>query len=388
MWWLCVVTLVAMGTGSRSQALKVKATFRGMVGSADRMEAMDVDMETGTIIVAGSGGVSVLDPDMNLVTMVTSSDLGNMSDISGVLVNSKLNTVTLCSRKQEKCHVRDRSNLKTLISTGSDLIQKENNNRNLILLRGSNPKQLFIVSDFINDVTIPSNVPILSSRFSDNLHLVEKSSAMFLQNPKRLPKSYFVKYLSAFIDQSYVYFISQQSDVTGSKIVTKMSRICESDDKFRSYVEIQLKCGFSSQDQEHSSAAQSASFEAKSGRLYVAFSSGTQQSARQTAICGYDLRDVNKMMDEAVYDCAVGRGMLGPAHFHPPAPCPYLKVTTGITDPVLIFWVGTVQINFSLCPYASMGSATSHFLNASVFLNFKFTRALSGLKIVSSLNFT
>ncbi|XP_052780551.1 plexin-A2-like isoform X2 [Mya arenaria] len=313
-WCIAVMTLVIIATSTRSHGFEVTGTYRDLKGFA-KLHAAGIDKESGDIVVSSSESIAKLDKKLNLVTTVHSG-IGNVSSSTSLVINEHFKSVILCSFGGG-CESRAMKDLSILYSTKNPDVPKNAKSESIVTLSPDSSK-LFLANDYSNeDESITQTVPILSIMSSHNF----SSTPLFALSHKRLPKSYFVKYLYSFAVSSYVYFISQQSNVVTKDTITKISRICKDDNKFLSHVEIQLDCVLNSTNQF--STAQTAHYDPSAEKVYVSF---TKSSSMSSAICVFDLKDVDKMMNQVVHECYLGNGRTGPIHLESSGRCKAMNV--------------------------------------------------------------
>ncbi|XP_067684002.1 hepatocyte growth factor receptor-like [Haliotis asinina] len=123
--------------------------------------------------------------------------------------------------------------------------------------------------------------------------------------------SYHMEFLYGFEHNNFTYFITvqQQKITTRNTIVTKLLRICQSDQFYYSYMEIELKC--SRQDVKYNRATAAhftESSDSVSSVLYVAAGitepASTDLNEKQGfAICSYNIGDIESDFLDAQDDC-------------------------------------------------------------------------------------
>ncbi|XP_045167311.2 plexin-A1-like isoform X2 [Mercenaria mercenaria] len=314
--WLTFVTIVMT---SRSYGMKVVNTYRDVFG--DSLLNIDMDKISGTFIVGSVNSITRLNENLDLKAVVQIGK--NSSYINNVVIDSKSNSVILCSGESGKCEIRSLKDFEKVLSSNPNHLVPKNRERDSssVVLLSAKYRRLLIANSFrANENHQQKSVPILSSRTTDNLfiaHINAKGSSAKYAGSSKLPSDYFVRYLYSFSGKKYVYFISHQPNSKNSAVVSKIARLCLDDDYFRSHVEIQLDCVADSSTQY--SVAQSAHYDPSTQKLFVAFSKGTSQES--SAVCSFDLRDINKMMDNTVRECFEGKGFYGPVHLHKTSSC-------------------------------------------------------------------
>ncbi|XP_041349997.1 plexin-A4-like isoform X2 [Gigantopelta aegis] len=160
-------------------------------------------------------------------------------------------------------------------------------------------------------------VPSLSSRRLDNLEFVfrDANGATRKNVLEKFRTSFKIRYVDGFSYDSFVYFISVQKEKPGStKYVSRISRICQNDTYFYSYVETSFVCEGSAGESYsivHDTAV-------ANGNLYAVFSQNINTSFKPgsaSALCVFKMADVNKVFNTAVDKCFHGNGVIGPEHF-------------------------------------------------------------------------
>ncbi|XP_048252832.1 hepatocyte growth factor receptor-like [Haliotis rufescens] len=129
--------------------------------------------------------------------------------------------------------------------------------------------------------------------------------------------SYHMEFLYGFEHNNFTYFVTVQQKTinTRNTVVTKLLRICQSDQFYYSYMEMELEC--SRQDTKYNRATAAhftESSDADTSVLYVA--AGITEPAsinldekRGFAICRYTIDDINSDFRDAQDDCyTVGEG--------------------------------------------------------------------------------
>lgn len=312
--WL---TFVAIAMTSGSNGMKVVGTYRDVYG--DRLLTMDLEKESGTLLVGSTMTLTKLNENLDFKEILELEV--NHTNLNNIVIDSESDSVILCSGEVGKCDIRSLKDMKNVLSSNPNHLVTSFSDLKSVILLSSKYKRLFIANNFNADENLSDySVPVLSSRRSDKLFISHidstGSSAKYIRN-NYLPPSFFVMFLYAFTEQKYVYFISRQPNSQNSAVTSKISRLCLDDLYFRSYIEIQIDCVADSSTQY--SLAQSAHYDTNSEELFVSFMRGT--SLDSSAVCSFNLRDINKMMDNTVRDCYQGNGFYGPVHLHKTSSC-------------------------------------------------------------------
>lgn len=318
-----IATIVAIATLPRSHALSVVKNYQDPNG--DTLLSMDMDVQSGSIVISkmvNYKNVVRLTNDLELEDVVPKEF--NFPHVDNIVINKDQNSVVLCSSFEGKCKVHSLKNVtKVLYSNPFLLVPKSvqyTKSNSVVFLTSA--KTLFIANNFNKDSEYNKMVPILSYRSSVNLALWLDSSqgyyAKYVQsNHKALPRGYSVEYIYAFVHKNYVYMVSRISDADSPSPRTGIARVCLDDKFLSSYVEIPVTCAGK---KLHS--AKAAHYDEVGEKLFVSFIT-VLHDVDMSAVCMFELRDINKMMDNTVRDCFRGLGIHGPAHLHDTNRCKY-----------------------------------------------------------------
>lgn len=326
-----LLTFVAMVILSRTEGMKIMKAYRDVCG--DSLLRTDMDVSSGTIILSSGRTVARLNENLDLKEIVHLNK--STSNVHNFVADFKSNTVILCSSVSGTCAIHSLKELQKVLFSSSDYLVSKNSESLTEILLIPTLEKMFIANGFLgSEYGLDAPLPVLSIRSSNDLNLLHHSantSAKYAQT-KTLPKDYFVTYLYSFCESQHVYFITQQSSPKTKTVTSRISRLCLVDNDFRSYVEIQLDCVADASTQY--SVAQAAYFDESSQLIYVAFTKKMKLEERSTrlettdssAVCSFELQDIDKVMDQTVRNCYQGTGNLGPVHLHKPVPCPKKNV--------------------------------------------------------------
>ncbi|ESO84359.1 hypothetical protein LOTGIDRAFT_132441 [Lottia gigantea] len=185
-------------------------------------------------------------------------------------------------------------------------------------------------------------VPAFCSRSLEDFNLLLKnafgSSSIEIESQHR--DTFPVRYIYGFGSDNFSYVLSiQKANVQTDRYVTKISRICQSDDDYYSYAEVGLSCTMQNTEFNLLQAAYVGKSGTKLARslgipttedvLYTVFSIGDSNSANPSAtsaMCVYSLRDIRKKFTENIQECFSGIGNTGPDHMIQSSKC--LKVVS------------------------------------------------------------
>ena len=150
----------------------------------------------------------------------------------------------------------------------------------------------------------------------------------YIQVESLLRATFPIHYIYGFSDSSFSYMITiQKQSSSVESYVTKILRVCNRDQLFYSYAEVQLQCRH---DSKLYNLAQAASY-GKAGLklaksvgqgeeyLFVMFSTGSQNSpdtnaASTSALCVYPMHKIKSVFTKNTQQCFEGYGNTGPAH--------------------------------------------------------------------------
>lgn len=293
--------------------MRVTQTYRDPDGQ--KLGTIGTDKYTGDIIIGASRNMVKLSENLVPKEKVV---LDEPSVAKAVLVDSLRDRVVLCKTGQGSCDVRTLGNLSNILySHHKSIVPKDSKSR--ILLFTSSNNQIHLVSDLIGK-QYSDSVPTISSRSIENLGLAHSDvkGSSSLSARKNVPKNIHVQYIYGFHHGNFFYLIANQPKELGTKInlVSKIIRICADDRYYRSYVEVQLDCGTSSGELfPHATAAY---YDAVSQRVSISFG---QTRTSKSAVCVFDLREIDDRMVQAIRSCYQGDGIIGPAFFQKRRSC-------------------------------------------------------------------
>ena len=306
---ICI--LVAMTT--HVTGMRVTQTYRDP--DEQKLRTVGADKNTGDIIIGASRNLVKLSE--NLVPKEKVS-LDKPSVAKAVLVDSLRDRVVLCKTGQTFCDVRTLGNLSNILYNHHEsIVPKDSKGRTLLFTSPKN--QIHVVNDLIGK-QYSDGVPTISSRNIENLGLVhsDDKGSSSLSVHKNVPKKIHVQYIYGFHHGKYIYIIANQPKKLGTSanVVSKIARICTEDRYYRSYVELELDCQTSSGARfPHATAAH---YDAVSQRVSVGFS---KTRTLKSAVCVFDLREIDDRMAQAVRSCYQGDGIIGPAFFRKRRSC-------------------------------------------------------------------
>lgn len=239
----------------------------------------------------------------------------------GLVIDSDHDSIILCtSLFHGSCQTLKLSNITSVTNYAQKPVVPNDEEASCImfLARGpENASSLYIGAEYsgIGDEAYRVLVPSISSRELSTLELAyrDKDGGTKISIKQELRTEFKVKFVAGFSYNGFVYFITTQPRAPKSReMVTRISRLCEGDRYFRSYIEIPLEC------QDLSSPggglAHAASLMA-GDRLVVAFSPFNSSGLVWTSLCVYHLKDIDKLFAETVQACYDGHGKVGPAHY-------------------------------------------------------------------------
>ena len=305
-----------------TSAMQVTQTYRDPDGQ--KLCTLGVDVNTGDLIIGASNKLVKLSDNLIPKEKVSLKRTGVVSEAlipKAVLVDSYNEKVILCKSDSGSCSIHHLKNLNQLHYTHhKPLVPTDNLSNSLLFMQYENNRdQIYIVNDFIRTRN-PNNVDTISSHKAKNLELVhtDEKGSTSLRVLKNVPDSFSVQYIYGFSQGKFVYFISNQPKTfdSNSSVVSKIARLCSEDKYYRSYVEIQLD--FLANSATQYPRATAAQYNPENGKLHVGFSHSRSPGS---AVCVFDLVDIDNRMEQSIRLCYQGNGVIGPAHFQKRRSC-------------------------------------------------------------------
>ena len=166
-------------------------------------------------------------------------------------------------------------------------------------------------------------VPSLSRRLLPSLELAHRDpegSSRLTVRPEQRENSQ-IEFVHGFHHGGFAYFLTTQpkGENSPSDRVTRLNRICEDDDYFRSYVEIPLECG--KPGSTSNLLARAASLTADGDSLVVSFSPAQSTGKTASEMCAFSVADLDVAFNSTVRNCYAGQGHVGPQHYHERQAC-------------------------------------------------------------------
>ena len=310
---LLVCVYVTMATHVTS-AMKVTQTYRDPDGQS--LHTFGLDRNTGDVIVGATKNLVKLSEDLIPIEKVALDKQDNTAS-KAVLVDSFNEKVIFCKSGSGSCDIHILKNLNKIHHTHhSILVPKDNTSQTFLFM--SHQSSVHIINDFIS-ARNPGNIYTVSSRNNQNLDLIysDEIGSTTLRVLNNVPDNFNVQYIYGFSQDNFIYIIANQPKSNDPKIsVSTIVRLCKGDRYYRSYVQVQLDCLAESAAQFLQ--ARTAYYNPGVRKLFVGFS---QPDSAGSALCVFDLADINKNMDQAVKSCYEGNGVIGPAFYHQRRSC-------------------------------------------------------------------
>ncbi|GFS09139.1 plexin-A2-like [Elysia marginata] len=321
-------------------ALEILRTFRE---PEDRpFQRLAVHPRTGDVYVGGTDRLHRLGSDLSLLQSAATGPREDNPDCpppllpcdlprvntpaltKALLVDGQKDVVVLCtSLFHGQCQTLRGSNI--TLSTGfstQPVVPNDAASSCVIFLKpgedaGSSPQVLYVGAEYssLGNRKYRDLVPSLSRRLLPSLELAYRdadgSSRLTVLPEQR--ENFKIEFVYGFHHEGFAYFLTTQpKSKQSSQVVTRLARICEADNYFRSYVEIPLECGDAGVVSDF--IARAAAVTADRESLVVSFSS--QGSKKSSKVCNFSIEDLNVAFNTTVEDCYSGRGHVGPQHYH------------------------------------------------------------------------
>ena len=207
----------------------------------------------------------------------------------------------------------------------------------------ASPNVMYVGTTYSNTglKIIRDDIPAFCSRNLNTLKVTYKGlsdgTTKFLETTHRT--SFYVNYIYGFSSDKFSYMATVQRESTQSeKYITKLIRVCQEDEKFYSYTEVELVCEYNGAKYNILQAAH----KAKPGKylaealqisttddvLFATFSIGkvnSKEPLNDTAVCFYSLKAIKNSFTNNIVKCFQGSGNVGPDHLVSTEPCQTAK---------------------------------------------------------------
>lgn len=334
--------LISMSVLSCVLSLEILHTFRDPEDNI--FQQLALDSLTGTVYVGATNRLHRLSANLSLLQSAATGprddnpdcpppilpcDKGRSPQNSytvGMVVDPTHGTLILCTTLfHGSCQTLKLGNITSVISYAQKpIVPNDNTSCVMFLVEGpENQTSIYIGAEYstLGDVAYRDLIPSISSRDLQTLELAyrDKEGGTKMSIKQELRSTFKVKFIAGFSYKGFAYFITTQPRFPRSQErVTRISRLCQKDRYFRSYVEIPLEC----QDGSSATAvvAHAASVLDENG-LLVSFSADSSSGPESSSLCFYRIADIDKVFAETVQNCYNGQGKVGPAHYETPRTC-------------------------------------------------------------------
>lgn len=205
---------------------------------------------------------------------------------------------------------------------------------------------------------VRDDIPAFCSRnlntFKVTYKGVSDSTSKYLDAYNRA--KYYINYIYGFSSDNFSYMATVQRESTQSeKYITKLIRVCQGDQKFYSYTEVELVCEYNGAKYNLLQAAR----KAKPGKylaealgisttedvLFATFSIGKPnlpEPLNDTAVCFYPLKTIKDIFIKNIRKCFNGTGNIGPDHIVQTKTC---QPAGAFLDKITLDYCGQLEIN-------------------------------------------
>ncbi|GAB1598516.1 plexin-A4-like isoform X1 [Argonauta hians] len=341
--WISLVTLVGV-----LDAMVLERTFRDPFEHP--LERMIQHKETGELYVGAVNNLFKLSADLVLLENAITGPADDNpkcpppllpckeqkkstnSHNQGLAFDYSQNSIIVClSLFHGACHIRKLNNVSAVEDQMPKPIVSNHENSSTIFLTAPGPNgddALYVASRYSNhgNKRYRGLVPSISSRNLQTLEFThrEASGSSKITVLSKYRTQHFVNPVYAFSHKEFVYFITTQprSENPNSVHVTKLARVCQTDKKFESYVEVRLECRRGSKSYNLAQAGYLST--ENNGQLYVAFAQGKMHSNEPTpysAVCRFDMEEIVDKFEENIRYCHNGIGETGLHYLQHSKPC-------------------------------------------------------------------
>lgn len=178
-----------------------------------------------------------------------------------------------------------------------------------------------------------NRVPMLSVRELDRFNVahVDLTTASYIDISAEFRETFAVRFVHGFTHGIFTYFlIVRREDPSKDYYTTKIIRICQKDKRFKSYIEMPIKCGVYSLLQDAyvgkpgKALGQTLGLSATDDVIFGTFASsldGSRKVGRDSAVCVYSMAAINTLFLDSIKYCFAGQAKIGPAHLTTSLPC-------------------------------------------------------------------
>ncbi|XP_071081930.1 hepatocyte growth factor receptor-like isoform X2 [Haliotis cracherodii] len=334
--YLCVL-LLATGLCLCS-TMQVRRTFRDPSGK--KLQHIALHAQTGNIFVGATNRLHKLSPELFLIQSASTGPREDnsqcpppllpcekekkqtSSQTKGLVIDSMQNTLILCSSLFhgfcQKVSLKNITHVEKLFL--KPVVPNDKSSSVMFIAPSVNSElALYVAATYSSNgiSTYRNMVPSLSSRRLTDLEFSYRDSFGATEKNilEKFRRSFKIRFVDGFSNEGFVYFVSVQKDnVNSSRYISKISRICQEDKYFYSYVELPLFCeNASGQRYDIIQGVQ-----LHEGRLYTVFSQNITSSTMppgMSAFCDYDMADIDQLFNKTVSDCFQGKGTIGPEFY-------------------------------------------------------------------------
>uniref|UniRef100_A0A7E4ZSZ3 Sema domain-containing protein n=1 Tax=Panagrellus redivivus TaxID=6233 RepID=A0A7E4ZSZ3_PANRE len=224
--------------------------------------------------------------------------------------------------RQGTCELRSLDNIARIVKNSSVPVAANSNNASTVSLIDAASEKLYVASTHSFDSPYREDVPSVTTRLLYNLLPINAGSldgeaAVHIRAEYR--SRFRVNYVHAFRDEHYIYWATVQNKYVMSsayaKKVTKLIRVCQDDDKYVSYSEIEIQCR--SEDNANFNILKSMT--QANGQLIGVFTD--EDGQRDSAICIFSLEKIRLTFYYNIDRCRSGTDTIGMPHIGRDSKC-------------------------------------------------------------------
>uniref|UniRef100_A0AC34RI63 Sema domain-containing protein n=1 Tax=Panagrolaimus sp. JU765 TaxID=591449 RepID=A0AC34RI63_9BILA len=233
------------------------------------------------------------------------------------------NGLLVCgSVRQGTCEIRSLDNLSQIISKSTVPVAANARNASTVSMVDDAGEKLFVAATYSYDSPYREGVPAVTTRLLYNFQPInsggiESESAVTIRAEYRA--RFLVNYIGVFRHNKFVYWATVQNKYVGStaysKKVTKLIRVCQDDDKYVSYSEIEIQCR--SEDNTNFNILKAISF--VGNKLVGVFTD--DETAKDSAICIFRMEQIQVTFWWNIDRCRSGTETIGLPHIGRDSKC-------------------------------------------------------------------
>ncbi|KAH7725497.1 CRE-PLX-2 protein [Aphelenchoides avenae] len=226
------------------------------------------------------------------------------------------------SVRQGICEIRDAGNLRRTIRNSTVPVAANSANASTVSLLGKDSERIYVAATYSYDTPYREGFPAIATRLTSSLlpinsGSIEGEAAVYIRAEYRT--RFRVQYIAAFLDEHYVYFATVQNKYVqapsiANPTVSRLVRVCQNDDKYVSYSEIEIQC----RGDDNALFGRLQALVRVDEELIGIF---TDSDGRRSAICIFQLPKIRLTFFYNIDRCRAGTDTIGLPHIGRDSKC-------------------------------------------------------------------